>query len=199
VREQGDFDVLALGDDVLTEQRLLCASGQLRLSLGRLRAPSGWDYELYLRVEQAPNPESRVRLGEWRDRFDCPRPVLEWRTLECDWDSVVRSASLLHSGLDWWFATESRTIIKPGKPWPWPANGPARNYWTSSWGNHHLGTTRMSDDPSEGVVDRDCLVHGTENLYVAGSSVFPTGSCANPTFTIVALAHRLAATLAARG
>jgi choline dehydrogenase-like flavoprotein len=55
-----------------------------------------------------------------------------------------------------------------------------------------MGTTRMSDKPSEGVVDRDCVVHGVSNLYVAGSSVFPTGGMANPTFTIVALALRMA-------
>ena len=57
---------------------------------------------------------------------------------------------------------------------------------------HHMGTTRMSDDPGRGVVDADCLVHGVSNLYVAGSSVFPTGGTAAPTLTIVALALRLA-------
>ena len=55
-------------------------------------------------------------------------------------------------------------------------------------GYHHMGTTRMSDSPSQGVVDADCKVHGLENLYVAGSSVFPTSSWANPTLTISALA-----------
>jgi choline dehydrogenase-like flavoprotein len=50
----------------------------------------------------------------------------------------------------------------------------------------------MADDPAHGVVDRDCRVHGLENLYVAGSSVFPTSGTAGPTLTIVALAVRLA-------
>ena len=59
-------------------------------------------------------------------------------------------------------------------------------------GPHHLGTTRMHDDPGHGVVDRNARVHATENLYVAGGSVFPTGGYANPTLTIVALAVRLA-------
>ena len=59
-------------------------------------------------------------------------------------------------------------------------------------GCHHMGTTRMSDDPGSGVVDRDCRVHGVTNLYVAGSSVFPTGGYVTPTFTIVALALRMA-------
>lgn len=63
-------------------------------------------------------------------------------------------------------------------------------------GNHHFGTTRMSDSPARGVVDRDCRVHGMDNLYVAGSSVFPTTGYANSTLTIVALSARLAALLA---
>ena len=48
------------------------------------------------------------------------------------------------------------------------------------WGNHHLGTTRMSADPKQGVVDADSKVHGVANLYVAGSSVFPTYGSSNP-------------------
>jgi choline dehydrogenase-like flavoprotein len=57
---------------------------------------------------------------------------------------------------------------------------------------HHLGATRMHPDPNLGVVDADCRVHGLRNLYVAGSSVFPTYGCSNPTLTVVALALRLA-------
>ena len=60
------------------------------------------------------------------------------------------------------------------------------------WGHHHLGTTVMSKRPEEGVVDRDGRVHGTGNVYVCSSSVFPTGGYANPTLTIIALACRLA-------
>jgi Choline dehydrogenase and related flavoproteins len=61
-----------------------------------------------------------------------------------------------------------------------------------------MGTTRMSASPSDGVVDRNCQVHDVSNLFIAGSSVFPTVGFANPTFTIVALALRLAQHLAAR-
>jgi choline dehydrogenase-like flavoprotein len=50
----------------------------------------------------------------------------------------------------------------------------------------------MNDDPRQGVVDRHCKVHGIDNLYVAGSSVFPTSGVANPTLTLVALVLRLA-------
>jgi choline dehydrogenase-like flavoprotein len=58
-------------------------------------------------------------------------------------------------------------------------------------GGHHIGTMRMAASPDEGVVDRDCRLFGTSNVHVAGSAVFPTSSCANPTLTAVALALRL--------
>jgi len=66
--------------------------------------------------------------------------------------------------------------------------------WPSfiSGGWHHMGTTRMSADPKQGVVDANCKVHGVSNLFITGSSVFPTGGYANPTLTIIALAIRLA-------
>jgi choline dehydrogenase-like flavoprotein len=61
-----------------------------------------------------------------------------------------------------------------------------------AFGGHHIGTTRISDHPGSGVVDRNCHVHGFENLYVSSSSTFPTSGHANPTLTIVAMALRLA-------
>ena len=67
--------------------------------------------------------------------------------------------------------------------------------WAAS---HHMGTTRMAEAPSRGVVDRHCGVHGLDNLYLAGSSVFPTGGYANPTLTLVALSLRLGDEIAGR-
>lgn len=55
-----------------------------------------------------------------------------------------------------------------------------------------MGTTRMHASPKHGVVDANCRVHGVNNLFVVGSSVFPTAGSANPTLTILALAIRLA-------
>jgi len=65
----------------------------------------------------------------------------------------------------------------------------------NDWGFHHFSTTRMHRDPKHGVVDTDCRVHGIQNLFVAGSSVFPSAGIMTPTLTIVALALRLAAKL----
>ena len=58
--------------------------------------------------------------------------------------------------------------------------------------SHHIGTTRMNDDPLLGVIDRNCKVHLMDNLFIAGSSVFPTSGSANPTYTIAAMSLRLA-------
>lgn len=66
---------------------------------------------------------------------------------------------------------------------PWPVNQDA---------SHHIGTTRMGRDPRNSVVNTDCRLHTVEDVYLAGSSVFPTSGNANPTYTIVALAIRLA-------
>ena len=62
----------------------------------------------------------------------------------------------------------------------------------ASFQAHHLGTTRMSEDPAMGVVNSELRSHDLHNLYIAGSSVFPTYGFANPTLTIVALTLRLA-------
>ncbi|MBV9061553.1 MAG: GMC family oxidoreductase, partial [Alphaproteobacteria bacterium] len=66
--------------------------------------------------------------------------------------------------------------------------------WLSAmdWGNHHMGTTRMHEDPKRGVVDANAQVHGLANLFVAGSSVFPTYGASNPTLNLIALTLRLA-------
>jgi choline dehydrogenase-like flavoprotein len=58
-------------------------------------------------------------------------------------------------------------------------------------GFHHMGGTRMATSPARGIVDRNCKVFEQDNLYVAGSSVFPSGGHANPTLTIIQLALRL--------
>jgi len=68
---------------------------------------------------------------------------------------------------------------------------------TGGW--HHMGTTIMSRDPNAGVVDSDCRVHGVANLFIAGSSVFPTSGYVNPTLSLVALAVRLGRHLAGAG
>lgn len=134
-------------------------------------------------AEQCPNPDSRVRLSSERDFFDQRRVQLEWRLTERDEIDLRRMLKLFANELG------QSSLGRLGvNPVIWSAN------WTTLFkgSNHHMGTTRMHKDPKKGVVDANCRVHGVSNVYVAGSSVFPTAGHANPTLTIVALALRLA-------
>ena len=140
-------------------------------------------------IRQVPNPDSRVTLADARDPFGMPRVRLDWRLTEFDRRSVRRTLELL--GMEVGQAGLGRLQIvlsEDDDAWPEDFRG----------SNHHIGTTRMADEPKRGVVDRDCKVHGLDNLYVAGSSVFPTAGIGTPTLMIVALALRLADHLAAR-
>ena len=134
-------------------------------------------------LEQAPNPASRVRLIEQRDALGMPRVQLEWRLSGLDKRSIRRAHELLARELGRAGLGRLQLMLSEDEHrWPPELGG----------GRHHMGTTRMHRDPARGVVDPDCRVHGVGNLYVAGSSVFPTVGAANPTLTIVALALRLA-------
>lgn len=140
-------------------------------------------FRVYNFGEQLPNPDSRVGLAETRDPFGAPRVQLDWRVLEADLDSIRRGHEILarevgRSGLG---RMQINLDFDHDPPLP-----------SLRGGHHHMGTTRMSEAPGQGVVDTNCRVHDIANLYVAGSSVFPTSGFANPTLTIVALAARLA-------
>jgi len=134
-----------------------------------------------VQAEQQPNLDSRITLSHRRDRFGSPLARLDWQPTEGDRRSIERSVELLDAGLR---AAGIGHIIHPF--------GSERPLVTFVGNWHHMGTTRMSSDPAEGVVDATGRVHGVENLYIAGSSTFPTAGFANPTLTIVALAIRLA-------
>ncbi len=140
-------------------------------------------YKIVTTQEQAPNPASRVRLAQERDALGMPRARLEWHLSDLDRHSIdVAIDECIR-------AFGAAGIAKLHVPMEMK-----RNAWPDdipiSW--HHCGTTRMSDDPAKGVVNSDGRVHGIENLYIAGSSVFTTSGHGNPTLSIVALALRLA-------
>ncbi|SFR96734.1 FAD-dependent oxidoreductase [Sphingomonas jatrophae] len=154
------------------------------------------DVALVVRAEQSPNPDSRIRLSNDKDALGMPRVQLDWRLNELDVRSVAglvgalgREAERLALGT----VEAAEWLSRPEAGWqtdPLISAHPIGGF-------HHLGTTRMADDPAQGVVDRDGRVHGIGNLHVVGSSTFPTGGWANPTLTIVALAMRTADRLAA--
>jgi choline dehydrogenase-like flavoprotein len=132
--------------------------------------------------EQAPDPNSRVILSHERDRLGRNKVRLDWRLNDLDLHTISAAHRIVGQAVAAAGVGHLRTILDEDGRW--------RNAITG--GRHHMGTTRMSDNSSSGVVDANCRVHGLDNLFVAGSSVFPTGGYANPTLTIVALALRLA-------
>lgn len=137
--------------------------------------------DYFLMSEQAPHPDSRITLSDQTDALGQRRARLDWRYTQADWDSLAASTD----GLAAQFGAQGLGRMC------WPvATGELVSLMSPS--RHHVGTTRMDSDPSMGVVDTDCRVHGVENLYVAGSSVFPTSGLVNPTLTLTALAIRLA-------
>ena len=152
------------------------------------------DFQLsvMIRAEQAPNPASRVVLSAVKDELGCPKANLDWRLGEQDKHSLRELAQALNDEL----VRLNLGVLEPSS-WldeqglDWPVDGTVGYHPIG--GYHHAGTTRMSADPADGVVDRNCAVHGYPDLHVLGSSVFPTAGWANPTLTILALAHRLKA------
>ncbi len=140
-------------------------------------------YDLYYHAEQAPNRDSRVVLADDVDRFGMRRLRVDLRYSFQDIDSVFRAHEVL--------AREIQD--RQGLASIHYKRGDVRGHILeqASDGFHQIGTTRMSANERDGVVNGDCRVHGTQNLYVCSSSVFPTSGHANPTLTIVALAVRL--------
>lgn len=146
-----------------------------KMAAYRVRKPRWMSVVLGCRAEQAPNPESRVLLDDGVDAFGKPFAKLDWRLTSQDLGGLRQAYKLLlcNSPFSDKFIRGAREEIAPVAA------------------SHHIGTTRMHADPRLGVVDTDCRVHTVDNLFIAGSSVFPTAGWAPPTLTVLALAIRL--------
>lgn len=134
--------------------------------------------------EQIPNENSKISLSDQQDQFGNPRIKLHWEVAPTEIETLARLQTHLAGFLD-------RSGI--GKLVTDVSDLSSSRYTDAS---HHMGGTRMSEDPKTGVVDKNLKVHGVGNLYVLGSSAFPTSGAANPTWSIVALSLRLADRLA---
>jgi choline dehydrogenase-like flavoprotein len=134
-------------------------------------------FRMLLNLEQRPHRENRLVLEGGTDSLGVPRVGLRWTWRPEEQAALERLRLLLVA----WCAQAGlgRVILEASLP-------PDPN------AHHHAGTTRMSRDPRDGVVDPDGRVHGVENLFVTGASVFPTAGFANPTLTVLAMAIRLA-------
>ncbi len=133
-------------------------------------------------AEPEPDYNSRVMLGDDIDALGMRRAKIDWRLTQRVRDTVDTTFDLIARELE----DKNIARVKLGpriNDTGWPADMEGTY--------HHMGTTRMHDSPRHGVVDRNCQVHGMSNLFIAGSSVFPTSSSNHPTMTLVALALRL--------
>jgi hypothetical protein len=136
-----------------------------------------------LLVGQEPNPDSRVTLANDVDSFGLRLAQLNWQLCERDFKTIrvfaIESAKEM-ARLNLARVQLPQYILNPNIEIP-----------DIGVAAHQMGTTRMSSDPRYGVVDKNCQVHGIRNLYIIGSSVFPTCGGRNPTLTIVLLSLRL--------
>lgn len=135
-------------------------------------------------TEQEPNPDSRIILSRTVDRLGIPKARVDWRISSRDREALARVARICATLLP------ARGLPQPVLE-PWVLDGAPDDALIIDMA-HTSGTTRMSDSPRTGVVDKNCQVHGVAGLYVAGSSVFTTSGHANPTLMILAFAIRLA-------
>jgi choline dehydrogenase-like flavoprotein len=142
-------------------------------------------------VEATPDPESRITLSVARDALNMPRVRVNWRLDAQVKRTFDRMFALLCGELE--ANNIARVDLDPEiGDGDWPETFEREGNW------HHMGTTRMHDSPRRGVVDGNCLVHDMKNLYIAGSSVFPTAASDFPTITLTALALRLSKHIASQ-
>jgi glucose dehydrogenase len=131
--------------------------------------------------EMKPCPENRVTLDrEVRDYFGNPVTNLFLNESEDDLRTIDRAREIVRKIYTQLGAEGMEELPR------------------SFWAHHHMGTCRMGDNPRTSVVDRNLRVHGTRNLFVAGSSVFVTSGAAHPTLSLTALSLRLSDYLSAQ-
>lgn len=146
-------------------------------------------YAVRFHAEHLPDPQSRATLSGQRDALGLPRLAIDLRYREQDAEPLIRAHDC--------FAEWLERACLGQMTWSVPREQRAAHIIAQCYDGHHqIGLTRMGATSRTGVVDADCRAFGAANLFVAGSSVFPTSGAANPTLTAVALALRLAALLA---
>ena len=137
--------------------------------------------DVHQMCEQSPDPQNRITLADACDAIGMPRGRVEFKWRDLDIFSIVRTQEIIKEEFERAGIGQLRIDRREGYP-----------ILAQMSAHHPSGTTRMSRDPRQGVVDADCKVHGLSNLFVASSAVFPTSGFAPPTLTILALAIRVA-------
>ena len=155
----------------------------VRSASGSVANPSSVTFEVIFEIR--PSARNRVSLDEERDAHGQPRVHLHWAPSGDDLSAIRR---LTRGVAGAFVAAGLGRVALPSELEPEKVR----------INHHHMGTTRMAASPREGVVDASSRVHGVANLFVAGSSVFPSYGFANPTYTLLALTLRLSDALVAR-
>lgn len=161
----------------------VAAAGYRRYILGRSPQAKPSKIALTCTIEQVPNRDSRVTLSDALDGLGMPRPRIDWKISGAERHAFRIITKVVAGEFE-------RLRLGSVVPKPWLATDD-ESAWIV-WDNYHqTGTTRMSDDPARGVVDRNCAVYGVAGLYVSGAPTFPTSGYANPVLTIAAMSIRL--------
>jgi choline dehydrogenase-like flavoprotein len=142
-------------------------------------------FMLNTRIEQSPNRNSRITIGPEKDELGVPRANLHWELSALDKRSIRKIYQILghQVGISGIGHVRLKEFLRDENDDTFPDS--------TNGGWHHMGTTRMSEDPKKGVVNANCKVHGISNLYVAGGACNVTSGAANPTLTVTALSLRL--------
>ena len=146
-----------------------------------LRDPRG-RYPVDVNAEQEPNFDSRILLGDERDALGLRRVRIDWHTRARDIDRVIEGVRVIGTALA--ESGAARIDVSPEDIERWRSQ-------PIPVGGHHVGTARISNDPSTGVCDENAEIFGTRGLFVAGAAAFSTSGFANPTLTLMALTLRL--------
>ncbi len=175
-------------DDVPRALRQLPA--MLQLAYGyqvhhRAAWPKNSSFWLRVHCEQEPLSASRIILDEHRDATGLFRVQLDWHVSPLEWKTVRFFTEQVKQSF-------SEHGLEDIVPQPELAMEQGFRNITFDDSHHHMGGTRMSASPAEGVVDANLKLHGVENAYVCSGSVFPCSGFSNPTHTLIALAIRLA-------
>lgn len=143
--------------------------------LNAIQAHASKEITLVALTEQLPNWSSRVQPDYERlDALGVPKPRIYYQ-LDQYSRKAFAAAKNLHQKL---LNTLSASQI--------------RHQGHANGAGHIMGTTRMGLDPKISVCKNTGQTHDHANLWLAGSSLFPTSGTANPTLTIAALALRTA-------
>jgi choline dehydrogenase-like flavoprotein len=177
------YPMRALGADGTPESEKPSEAGIAQLLQLQSAGLSATIFGASCAAEPVPSPDNRITLAAARDALGQSRARLNWRPALVEHRDLARNVDALAQSFGRCGRGLVRALFTEKPSWPEDEIG---------WGNHHMGTTRMAADAKHGVVDANCRVHGIDNLYVAGSSVFPTGGPVNPTLSSVALTLRLA-------